>query len=71
MKLEEEWYESKSWLHRRSALSVQLNSPYGVSVDQTGRVFIADTDNHVIRMASTDGKISTVADTGSHGYNRD
>jgi sugar lactone lactonase YvrE len=53
------------------ALSAQLDGPTGLSVDQTGRVLIADTDNHVIRMVSIDGKISTVAGTGSRGFNGD
>jgi hypothetical protein len=53
------------------ALSAQLDDPAGLSGDQTGRVLIVDTDNHVIRMVSTDGKISTVAGTGSPGFNGD
>jgi streptogramin lyase len=53
------------------AVLAQLNSPYGVSVDQTGRVFIADRLNNAIRMINTDGIITTVAGTGSPGYTGD
>jgi hypothetical protein len=42
-----------------------------VSVDQLGKVFIADTLNSVIRMVTTDGTIYTVAGTGIAGYTRD
>ena len=47
-----------------AATAVELNSPYGLFVDGQGNIFIADTDNSVIRevMAST-GIIQTVAGT--------
>jgi sugar lactone lactonase YvrE len=53
------------------ATSAELNFPLGVFVDQTGRVFIADTSNHRIRMVDMNGDISTVAGTGSRGYSGD
>jgi hypothetical protein len=53
------------------AVSAQLRSPYGVSIDQTGRVFIADTTNNVIKMVNTDGIITTIAGTGVAGYSGD
>ncbi len=48
-----------------------LNGPRGVAADEHGRVYIADTGNHRIRMVDTDGTISTVAGTGESGYARD
>lgn len=52
-----------------AASSAQLNDPFGVFVDGQGNIFIADTDNSVIRevVAST-GNIQTVAGTGTPGY---
>jgi sugar lactone lactonase YvrE len=45
---------------------------YGLAVDTTGNVYIADQGNHVIRMVNTSGIISTVAGTaGSAGYSGD
>ena len=41
-----------------------LNSQ-GVAADSAGNVYIADTDNNVIRKVSTSGTISTVAGNGS------
>jgi streptogramin lyase len=47
------------------ASSAKLNTPYGVYVDQSGRIYIADYTNHAIRMVDTTGIISTVAGTGT------
>jgi trimeric autotransporter adhesin len=44
------------------ATQAQLNDPYGIFVDASGNVFIADTDNCAIREVSG-GTISTVAGT--------
>ena len=48
-----------------------LNSPYGVTVDTTGNLYIADLLNHRIRKIATDGTISTVVGTGSAGLSGD
>ncbi len=42
------------------AILAQLNRPQGVSVDASGNIFIADTENHCVRKVSS-GIISTVA----------
>ncbi len=54
------------------ATTAALNHPEGVYVDGSGNIFIADTDNQVIRevVAST-GIITTVAGTGNPGYGGD
>jgi sugar lactone lactonase YvrE len=54
-----------------SALSARLDYPYGVAVDPSGNVYIADTDNHRIRMVSPAGNITTVAGNGTGGYSGD
>ena len=38
-----------------------FNAPVGIVVDATGAAFIADSQNHVIRLLATDGTVSTVA----------
>ena len=53
------------------ATSAEINSPYCVSVDTAGNIYIADTLNSVIRKVDSTGKISTVAGTGSQGYSGD
>ncbi len=50
------------------ATSAMLNKPAGVCVDPTGNVYIADTENHRIRMVDSSGMITTVAGTGTAGY---
>lgn len=53
------------------AVSAQLNLPVGVVVDSTGTLYIADLRNHRVRKVTTDGKISTVAGTGTAGSGGD
>ncbi len=43
------------------ALSAHLREPRDVSFDSQGNLFIADTGNHVVRMITPTGEISTVA----------
>jgi sugar lactone lactonase YvrE len=47
------------------ATSAMLNSPNGLAVDGAGNLYIADTQNHRIRMVDTNGIITTVAGNGS------
>lgn len=67
-----------------AAASAQLNNPYGVFVDASGNIFIADTEDNRIRVVNTGaasitiatvsiaaGDIATVAGTGTVGYSGD
>jgi len=51
------------------ATSVQLNTPWAVTADATGNLYIADTLNHRIRKVDTDGILRTVAGSGPVGQN--
>jgi trimeric autotransporter adhesin len=53
------------------ALLAELSSPYGVSVDAFGNVYIADTGNEVIRRVDSTGKITTIAGNGAIGSGGD
>lgn len=54
-----------------AATAAQLDDPFGVFVDGSGNLFIADTDNSIIREVSG-GTINTVAGTpGGFGYTGD
>jgi sugar lactone lactonase YvrE len=54
-----------------AATSAQLNTPYGVAVDTSGNLYIADRNNNRVRMVSTSGTITTAAGNGSSGYSGD
>ena len=43
------------------ATDAQLNTPEGVAVDSAGDLFIADSDNNLIRKVDTSGTITTLA----------
>jgi len=53
------------------AISASLYTPSGVAVDEIGNIYIADTYNERIRKIDTVGIITTIAGTGSYGYNGD
>jgi len=51
-----------------AATNAELGSPYSVTVDATGNMFIADYSNYRIRKVDTNGIISTVVGYGIGGY---
>jgi len=53
------------------AAGAQLNKPTAVDVDGSGNIYIADTDNHRVRKVDASGIITTIAGTGTAGYNGD
>jgi uncharacterized protein (TIGR03437 family) len=48
-----------------------VNHPEGIAVDPSYAVYIADTLNHVVRKAGTDGTIKTIAGRGVPGFSGD
>ena len=53
------------------ATSALLNQPYGVTVDTSGNLYIADSQNERIRKVTPAGVISTVAGSGTQGFSGD
>ncbi|MFI8812664.1 MULTISPECIES: NHL domain-containing protein [unclassified Streptomyces] len=53
------------------AVRAQLNYPLGVAVDSAGTLYISDYRNSRVRKVTTDGKISTVAGSGTEGFKGD
>jgi DNA-binding beta-propeller fold protein YncE len=49
----------------------QLNQPYGVAIDRSGRVFFADRLNRRVRVIDVAGVVSTLAGNGSEMYSGD
>jgi N-acetylneuraminic acid mutarotase len=55
-----------------AATSAELNSPFGVAVDASGNIYIADSGNNNIRkVTASTGIITTVAGNGTGGYSGD
>lgn len=53
------------------AVAAELANPFAIAIDAAGNMYIADRGNNRIRKISTSGIISTVAGTGTGGYNGD
>jgi YVTN family beta-propeller protein len=53
------------------ATAAQLNGPRGLAFDPAGNTYIADTDNHRVRIVSPSGTINTIAGTGIAGFSGD
>ena len=51
-----------------TAIAAALDSPLGVTVDDNGDIFIADTGNNLIRRVTADGTIHTIAGNASAGF---
>jgi hypothetical protein len=54
-----------------AATNCELDGPYGLAMDTSGNLFIADSWNDVIRKVDTNGIITTVAGDGSENYTGD
>lgn len=54
-----------------SQLGTALGNPFGMAVDNTGNVYLADTQNNRILKVSPSGTITTVAGSGSFNYSGD
>ena len=50
------------------ATQAKVNQPLGLFVDSTGNIYIADTQNNVVRFVNTGGTISTIAGNASPGF---
>ena len=53
------------------ATSAGLNSPYGITLDSSGNLYIADASNNRIRKVDPAGVITTVAGNGTAGFSGD
>jgi sugar lactone lactonase YvrE len=52
------------------ATSAQLSNPYGLALDPSGNLYIADSSNNVVRKVSN-GVIAIVAGNGTQGFSGD
>ena len=54
-----------------AAINAQLNLPQGVAADAAGNLYIADTQNNVVRRVAPNGTITAFAGTGTAGSTGD
>ena len=54
-----------------AATNAELNTPYGLTIDRSGNLYIADAGNSRIRKVSLAGTITTFAGTLTSGYTGD
>ena len=45
-----------------------FNGPIGIALDSSGNVYVSDNGNHLIRKITSAGVVSTLAGTGSQGF---
>src|SRR3989442_392414 len=50
------------------ATNAQLNAPFGVAVDASGNLYIAEWSNHRVRKVDASGVITTIAGIGVGGF---
>ena len=53
------------------ALQAKLRVPAGLFHDKKGNLYFADRDNHVVRKVDSEGIITTIAGTGTAGFDGD
>jgi uncharacterized protein (TIGR03437 family) len=53
------------------AISADFNGITGIRFDQSGNLFIADTNNQRVRKVTPDGIVTTIAGTGTAGFSGD
>lgn len=53
------------------ATAAELNTPEGIATDSTGNLYIADFNNHAVRVVWVGGSIQTYAGTGTMGFSGD
>lgn len=49
-------------------VAAQFNAPTDVECTESGDIYVADSNNHVIRMIAANGTVTTVAGTGVPGF---
>ena len=49
------------------ALTARMNTPSGIDINENGEIFFTDTQNHTVRMITSEGTVITIAGNPSAG----
>ena len=55
--------------HDATGTAAEFRFPYGVAVDSSGNLYVADHSDHRIRKITPEREVSTIAGSGTAGYN--
>ncbi len=51
-----------------AGVNARFNAPIGIALDVTGTLWVADQTNHRVRQVDSDGKVTTIAGSGTAGF---
>ena len=60
--------DEKGGFKNGSGIYALFNGPTGITTDEDGNLYVADTQNNVIRKINEKGKVTTFAGAGKEGY---